>query len=240
MARVLPDGNDVMVLQFDDAGPTHINTGSAGSSGNWTDYGNPVNGAQGLVNNNAIYIPGTIITSNTEGSGGAPDLLVTPNVSLSGWVFVRRYPTGFAEIFNKQYFLNGWSTPFLTFGFQMVNSQDGQTDCYITIGGVLQAALRTPTPFVLPVSRWCHLGGTWDGSTMKMYINGMLVASSPYTGVIDYGSAGNRGLWYVGSIPGGPANQAAAVIAQDVRIANVARPQSYFANIYYNGIYVNG
>lgn len=239
MARVLPDGNDVMVHQLSGSGPVRTNTGTAGTSGNWIDYGGPISGAQGLLGD-ALYIPGTLLTSNTDGSGGASDLLVTPNVSLSGWVFCRRYPTGFGEIFNKQYFLNGWSTPFLTFGFQMVNSQDGQTDLYITIAGTLQAALRTPTPFVLPVGRWSHLGGTWDGSNLKMYINGVLVASTVYSGTIDYGTAGNRGQWYVGAIPGGPANQAASIITQDIRIANVARPQSYFANIYYNGISING
>lgn len=239
MARILPDGNDVMVFPLNDTGPARSNKGTLGPSADWTDYGAPVSGAQGLLDN-AVYIPSTYLVNVRNGSGGASETLVTPNVSLSGWVFLRRYTNYFAEIFNKQYFLNGWSTPFLSFGFQLVNSNDGQLDCYITIGGVLQAALRTPTSYIMPLSRWCHIGGTWDGSTMKMYINGTLAVSSPYSGTIDYGAAGNRGQWYVGGIPGTGTNQDPPIIVQDVRIANIARPQSYFANIYYNGMFVNG
>ena len=64
--------------------------------------------------------------------------------------------------------------------------------------------------------------------------------SSAFSGAIDYGTAGNRGQWYVGGIPGTTTNQDSPIIVQDIRVANVARPQSYFQNIYYNGMFVNG
>jgi hypothetical protein len=224
---------------LNDTAGTHTNAGTAGSTGDFTDYGSPLFGATGPLGN-AMYSPSAYLVNARNGTGGANDVLVTPNVSLSGWVYIRRATNFFGEIFNKQYFLNGWSAPFLSFGFQLLNTSDGQLDCYITIGGVLQAQLRTPTIHTMPTSRWCHLGGTWDGSTMKMYINGDLVTSGNYTGTIDYGVAGNRGQWYVGGIPGTSTNQDGPIIVQDVRVANIARPQSYFQNIYYNGMFVNG
>jgi hypothetical protein len=239
MVRVLPDANDVLVFQLNESGPTRLNAGTAGAAGNWTDHGQPISNVQGLLGD-AMYIPGTNLTSSADGSGGANDVLITPNISLSGWVFVRRYSSSYGELFNKQYFLNGWSAPYLTFGFQMVNSNDGQTDLYITIGGVLQTQLRTPISYVLPVGKWCHIGGTWNGTTMKFYLNGNLITSTNYTGAIDYGTVGNRGQWYVGNIPGGAANAAASAIVQDIRVANIERPQSYFANIFYQGMFVNG
>ncbi|SRR5258706_11145879 len=236
MARVLPDGNDVMVLQLDDSGPTRSNKGTLGSSADWTDFGSPVSGAQGILGN-AMYVPSAYLVNARNGSGGANDTLVTPNVSLSGWVLVRRSTNYPAEIFNKQYFLNGWSNPFLTFGFQTHSASD-QCDLYITLGGVLQT-LRTPTSFPMPIGKWFHLGGTWNGTTLSFYINGTLATSSNLSGTIDYGASG-RGEWYVGGIPGSGTNQDSPIIVQDIRVANVARPQSYFANIYYNGAFVNG
>ena len=241
MPRISPDGYDILVLPLSGGTSTHINTGTAGSAGNFIEYGAPVNNALGLLNINnskkGLYIPGSIIvTSVRNGAGGGNDVIsASPNISLSGWVFIRRYPNVPGEIFNKQYFLNGWSSPFLTFGFQMHTTQDGQIDLYITSGGVLQTQLRAPSNYGIPVGRWCHLGGTWDGTTMRMYINGSLATSAAYIATIDYGSAENRGQWYVGGIPGTSTNQETAMIVQDIRVANIARPQSYFAEIYYNG-----
>lgn len=238
MPRIAPDSNDVIVIPLTGSSP-YENKGYAGSQADWAPYGFPVITAQGLISiggaSNAIYIPSTYLVNVRNGAGGGSDVLVTPNVSISGWVFMRRNTNYPAEIFNKQYFANGWSSPFLTFGFQTHSSNDGQLDLYITLNGTLQTQLRTPTSYVFPVGRWCHLGGTWDGTTLRMYINGSLAASAPYTGVIDYGIAGTRGLWYVGGIPGSGSNQDSPVIVQDVRVADIARPQSYFANIYYNG-----
>lgn len=245
MTRVAPDANDVLVYLLNDGPGTHVNTGTAGSSANWTDFGTPISGAQGLFGP-ALYVAGTPVTSNVDGAGGAANVTTGNAISLSGWVFIKRYSSSPLELFNKQYFLNGWSTPFLTFGFQMVTSNDGQCDLYITTtsgaqgSGSLQTQLRTPTPYVLPQCRWTHIGGTWDGATMKFYVNGNLAASGSYGNNIDFNVLGNRGQWYCGGIPGTSVNQTGSAIFQDIRVANVVRPQSYFANIYFNGIYQNG
>lgn len=237
MTRVAPDANDVLVHFLNDTAGTHVNAGTAGAAGNFVDYGSPIFGCPGPLGD-AMYSPSYYLVNARNGSGGANDTLVTPNISLSGWVFMRRGTNSAAEIFNKQYFLNGWSNPFLTFGFQTHSANDGECDLYITLNGTLQF-IRTPTSYVIPIGRWSHIGGTWDGSTLKFYINGNLAVSSPFSGVIDYGTSG-RGQWYVGGIPGTSTNADSPCIVQDIRVANIARPQSYFQNIYFNGLYVNG
>jgi len=238
MARILPDGNDVMVMLLNESGPTRNNLGTLGSSANWTDFGSPVSDAQGLLGD-AMYIPSAYLVNARNGTGGANDAVISPNVSISGWIFLRRNTNYFAEVFNKQYFLNGWSSPFLTFGFQTQNSNDGSMELYVTLDGVLQV-VRSGSTFPVPVGRWSHIGGTWDGSTLRLYVNGILTTSSAFSGSIDYGTLGNRGQWYTGGIPGTSTNADSPIIVQDIRIANVTRPQSYFANIYYNGMFVNG
>jgi hypothetical protein len=239
MPRIAPDEHDVLVITLTDDSSTFINYGTAGTPANWSTYGEPLTYATGLLEingkSNAIYIPSSYLVGTVRnGAGGANNILVTPNVSLSGWVFLRRTVNFYAEVFNKQYFLNGWSSPYFTFGFEFTPANNGELGLYITLNGVLQTQLKTPGSYLFPSGRWCHLGGTWDGTTLKMYINGVLVDSRNYTGTIDYGSS-NRGQWYVGGIPGSNVNGDAPIIVQDIRVADIARPQSYFANIYYNG-----
>src|SRR5574337_599978 len=240
MARVAPDSNDVFVMLLNDGPGTHLNAGSAGSAGNWVDYGNPISGVSGIISD-AMYIPGSYLTSNLDGAGGANDILITPNVSISGWVHQRRFTNFFGELFNKQYFLNGWSTPFLTFGFQMDNTTDGRFKAYITtVSSGNPHSTAAGTNFPLPYGKWAHIGSTWDGTNLTLYMNDSLVSSAAFTGAIDYNTVGTRGQWYVGAIPGAGTNQTTGAMFNDIRIANVVRPQSYFANIYYQGMFVNG
>lgn len=239
MARIEPDANDVFVIKFDGSTGTHINTGTIGNTGNFAEYGDPIPGVQGLFGD-SLYIPSGFISPNRDGAGGANEVLVTPNLSMSGWVLLRRGPNFNCEVWNKQYFLNGWSAPFLSFGIQYDTTSDGQWFFYITTAGTLKS-VSMDSNYPMPIGKWCHVGGTWDGTTLRTYMNGTLVGSTvPGGGAIDYGTAGNRGQWFAGAIPGAATIAASPVIVNDLRIANVARPQSYFANIYYNGLYVNG
>jgi hypothetical protein len=48
-------------------------------------------------------------------------------------------------------------------------------------------------------NRWTHLATTYDGSSQRLYVNGVLIASRPQTGSIRTGSGplriGGNGLW---------------------------------------------
>lgn len=232
MPRILPDSNDVIVHYLNDNGPTHINLGSAGSEADFTDYGNPIPGVPGLLGN-AYYIPGNVISPNHDGTGGANNTLVTPNVTVSAWIFVRRYVSGFGSIFTKQYFNAGWSGPFLSIGLYINSSADGRWIAYVTTGGVLRT-LNISFNYVIPQSRWCHVGETWDGTTLRAYLNGTEVGTLvPGGGAIDYN--GSNGKWFAGAIPDTGSLDSYPLMVQDVRVADVVRPQSYFADVYYNG-----
>lgn len=232
MPRVTPDANDVLVWNLND-GPTFNNTGTAGSSGNWSLNGHAIPGTQGLFGP-ALYVPGPLAPDRC-GAGGANDNIVPIPLTLSGWVFLRYYPNNYTELFEKQYFLNGWSYPYLSFGIQLVNTADGTWDFYLTIPNQSLQYVRNGTNFAIPVGRWSHIGGTYDGTTLITYLNGSPCNSSAISGSVDYGTIGNRGQWYVGGIPSGP-NQEPPAMFQDIRVANVIRPASYFANIYYQGV----
>jgi hypothetical protein len=65
--------------------------------------------------------------------------------------------------------------------------------------------LQAPTP--LPTSTWSHIGLTYDGATLRMFVNGVQVASrahagtmAPSTGVLRIGGTNVASEWFAGRI----------------------------------------
>lgn len=237
MGRIAPDANDVLVYQLNESsGGTRINYGSAGTTGNLTDYGGVLSGVPSKLKIDGdfkgMYTPGSIISSNKDGASGANSVLITPEISVSAWVFIRKF-SGYGQIVSKQYTDGAWSSPFIAIGLYVNNSNDGRWIAYVTTSGTLRTLLMG-TNYIIPQCSWAHVGCTWDGTTLRAYLNGTQTATLvPGGGAIDYGIT--PGDWFIGSIPDTGTNDSPSMIIQDVRVANVVRPQSYFANIYYNG-----
>jgi hypothetical protein len=105
----------------------------------------------------------------------------------------------------------------------------------------------TVVDYLIPIGIWSHIGFTHDGSNIRLYLNGNAVpyysgatqlfplpcAAPSYTD----GGTGGFGNWVVGAITAtGSANrEEPSANVQDVRIANVVRPLSYFKKIYAAG-----
>jgi PKD repeat protein len=74
---------------------------------------------------------------------------------------------------------------------ELGNRPVGQVD----IGGE-KNALGTAT---LPLDTWSHLAVTWDGTTLRLYVNGSQVASTPVTGSLANSNGpldiGGNGVW---------------------------------------------
>jgi hypothetical protein len=50
------------------------------------------------------------------------------------------------------------------------------------IGNQSNSWVRAYGPANIPLNKWVHLAGTWDGTTIKVYVNGVLVASELHSG----------------------------------------------------------
>ena len=56
----------------------------------------------------------------------------------------------------------------------------GRSESNVYAGG----ANRTAEGTTLPTNTWSHLAGTYDGTTLRLYVNGVQVASAAYSGTI--------------------------------------------------------
>ena len=52
-----------------------------------------------------------------------------------------------------------------------------------TFDGSCCTVLNGPT--ALTINQWTHLAGTWDGSTLRLYLGGVEVASQPRSGTLE-------------------------------------------------------
>jgi len=87
----------------------------------------------------------------------------------------------------------------------------------------INAAYATDTSLA-QTGEWVHLAGTYDGINVKLYKNGILVASAPFTANIGAGDTG----FYIGSF--GQLDKTFQGLIDEVRVWNIARTQTEIQN----------
>jgi hypothetical protein len=120
---------------------------------------------------NALMFNGTsaLVTVNDSNS-----LDLTTGMTLEAWL----YPTA----------LEGWRDV-ITKGtddiYHLTGSSDDSTPA---LGGTFSPSVLRGTSS-LPLNAWTHLAGTYDGTTMRLYVNGVQVSSQAQTGLIQTSTA---------------------------------------------------
>ncbi len=79
----------------------------------------------------------------------------------------------------------------------------------------------------LPVGRWVFLALTYDGTTCRLYRDGLLKGTVAIAGPIDYAE---HGPWIVGA--NSAYNPVGSFLIDDVRVESVVRSQAYLSNLY--------
>lgn len=157
--------------------------------------------------------------------------IITGNkITVEAWV----YPTSLPElnrefpIVRRPYFQR---SPWCSYTLFLPNLAQTNNPIFTFI--VTNGDSLTPqgdVQFTNPISgAWTHLAGTYDGETVKLYINGNLVGDSPYTQNLGTGDTG----FIIGGYPGG-GNTFHGMI-DEVRLWKVARTEqqikSYMNNV---------
>lgn len=250
--RVAPDVHDIIVWRMNEGSLPLVNSStspnSAGSAANLvTINGTVILDALSLFGEKCIAFPaystwpgGSSTTKNRILTASAP-ALPTP-MSVSGWIKIRNLNTGATDnnglIVVKRYrtSASSWSEPFVAVAMTWVPSTpEGQWRSDVTLAGTRNSNSMLPKAYPLPTGSWTHVGMTFDGSFHRTFLNGSLVAESSASGSIDNGE---NGQWVFGAGVGDSAVLKSEPAANfcDWRVADVARPASYFENVYRRGV----
>ncbi len=112
--------------------------------------------------------------------------------------------------------LNGWN-----------NAVPHKPDSEMRISGTYH---RLNAPDDIPTGRWVHVASTYDGTFMKIYVDGVMVAEGEWPGTIDINTADVfLGCDSGGTSPEGGADTFLAGIIDEVLIANRALDDSEMA-----------
>jgi hypothetical protein len=102
----------------------------------------------------------------------AASLQLTSAMTLEAWVYPATVSSAWRDVIykgNDNYYLEGTS------------NNSGRPMAGAIFGGVYGEVYG---PTALIANTWAHLGATYDGVTMRLYVNGVQVASRAQTGAI--------------------------------------------------------
>lgn len=162
-----------LVVYFDTGNSKSYTSGSATCTdiSNTGNNGSLVNSPTFDGNNGgSIVLNGSSQVINIANNS---TLNVTSQISLEAWI----YPTknsGYQNVISK-------SSSAASNGYIYPRTDNGWTQSvfYLNVGGWSTLSATWPS-----INRWHHTIGTYDGSNMRIYINGMQAASKSQTGTI--------------------------------------------------------
>jgi len=241
---VPPDSFDYLWWPCTDTqGPYVLNYGTAGAIGNLTASSNTVryNQVGGDLN--------TSIGVNTNGATGnylgtlntatqpTPN---TSNITVSVWFRPNlEGGTGYSlnnnhqKILLKSYYNTTatWNSPFVAIDIGLAGTGNGQME-YSLSGLSPVGPGQNITGSCCTYGEWNHAGMTYDGTTGRCYLNGVLIFQFPQTGNIDYSQ---NGWWALGGNEAIPGTEYFQGEIADARVANTVRSPAWFAQVWASG-----
>lgn len=261
MPRITPDLNDQLVWTLSETSGNYHNTGQFLPNNSNTDLtivNSMIRTGTGIFFQNCPQVPGNSnfpsgSSSTRNNIIGANTITVNVPITVSCWVNLRSYRTDQNQtIIAKEYRNpassgNTWVAPFNNFMIGTTTTNGGG-DWFVSVA--TSASTNggwTVTDFPIPLGTWSHIGFTIDSNlVLRQYLNGCQMIfysgstqnnSTTLTGYSYTDGTNGFGPWRVGAIQStGSANKEEGNCqVQDIRVANVARPLSYFQKVYAAG-----
>ena len=236
-ARIAPDGNDLLVYTLDETGPPYLNSAPIRSGDGLPNLTESLPAGQGRaapgIFGNAVYFSryGNLqyyLTSGDTSLGETPAYACT----LSFWIKPLDFNNWSGIVIKEYHAPSNWQYPYFT-GIRLDDQNSGGLNIFLAVGGTYNSFKTDPnnnyTPGRILTNVWNHVGFTYDGSYIRAYINGNMVASAAETRPLDWGT---HGAWRLGD---DAYDTTFNFLLDDVRVAGVVRDDAWFASVY-NGI----
>lgn len=229
-----PDADDIACWLLDEVATPWANTGSGGVADMTLGAGAIDTAQAGVVAPNCIIFPSmNVALANSYLEGGAALVADIQNLTISCWHKMTSYPTGGGQalrILTKP--VPGGGVPFIYLMSLLIDQNPAGKILAVEVNPSGSSYTYIPTDAYVAPGVWHHFGVTWDSATgiPLIYMDGALVGSSG--GVVLTGDlVDGANDWNIGGSSEDAANYDRGLV-QDVRIANVTRPLSYFQDIY--------
>jgi hypothetical protein len=157
-------------------------------------------GANGTIINMDSGASGWRSTTRPGGMGhlqfdGTNDLVRLPitqrhkpsQITVAAWVLSQT--TGVRAVYSVDYAATGtWGTP--NAAVRLIQNGSGFPEFRVAVSGIE----RTATGAVSTQGAWSHWVGTYDGSAVRLFVDGRQVAATGITGVIDWGTSADASI----------------------------------------------
>jgi len=149
-----------------------VMTLARGTGATGTASGSYTRGVAGPVSRERSEAIGLNSTSAYVDFGNPSALRVTAAVSVEAWAWANSWSPSFSNVVNKEQVAN----PYHAYSIRGVS---GTIEFAAAPGGSVERKLSGAAP---SANAWHHLVGTYDGATMRLYINGAQVNTLAVTG----------------------------------------------------------
>jgi len=201
-----------------------------GTGTTWTDIAGNTAGTMTSVTYNGAINGGVMTFSGAAGIGVTyPGTNLSLNtLTISAWSYSTNYTqSGFWFEKTTNNLVNTQYSIFL----------DGSGNIYFRTQGLTPADLVVSNNGAnLENGRWNNVVGTFDGTTKRIYVNNVLVASGAVTGTITANSSGNAYVGSYGSLAGYPFNGYISSVQVYNRALSLSEIQQNYAH-FSRGVY---
>ncbi|TAL21855.1 MAG: hypothetical protein EPN94_12110, partial [Nitrospirae bacterium] len=196
--------------------------------GNWNDSSG--NGNNGTAYNGATFSTSSKIGTHAGSFDGVNDYVAlnnianfTTEITVEAWVKAVGDPSTSQPSYNGEMVMVGQGNGFLL-GYTYIPDSSGALGWYVRIGNTWKAVYTTAAynRSWLYNAGWTHFVGTYDGSKLKIYINGVLNNETLQTGAITIQSNSSDGLQISGRKEGGAPQDFFNGLIDEVSIYNRA------------------
>lgn len=171
--------------QLDETAGSSTAADSSGNSRNATATGMAFgNSNQAIPGNNSA----SLLASNSPAILSSYNPSFASGLTVEAWVNLNFQSQGS----NNPRLVTNSHTDTDHNGFQLMVTNSNQAQFWVGNGTTAANA----TGGTVPAYGWTHLVGTYDGSNVRVYVNGVQVGFNPLTGTVPAGSASGIGLGY--------------------------------------------